>query len=68
MTIRDWEGLALIVGAVDIGKCIADYLLAVSPNLDVIVCGRYLTKLNGIYLDLENDHSFLSFENQISIF
>jgi len=68
MTIRDWEGLALIIGAGDIGKSISDYLSTVSPNLDVIVCGRNLTSQNGIYLDLENDYSFTSFENQISLF
>ena len=68
MTIRDWEGVALIIGHGDIGTSISDYLTSVSPNLDVIVCGRNLTNQNGIYLDLENDHSFNSFEKQISLF
>jgi len=67
MTIRDWEGVALIVGAGDIGKSIFDYLTNASPNLDVFVCGRQLANKNCIYLDLENDHSFTSFENQISL-
>ena len=68
MTIRDWEGIALIIGVGDIGKCMSDSLKTVSPNLDVIVCGRNLKSQNGIYLDLENDHSFKSFEDQISLF
>ncbi len=68
MSIRDWEGVALIVGAGDIGKGIFDYLSTVSPKLDVILCGRNLNNKNGIYLDLENDLSFTSFENHISLF
>ena len=68
MTIRDWDGIALIIGPDDIGKCMSDYLTTVSPKLDVFVCGRNLKSQNSIYLDLENDHSFLSFENQISLF
>jgi len=68
MTIRDWEGVALIIGAGDIGKCISHYLKTVSPSLNVFVCGRTLTNPNDIYLDLENDHSFTSFENQLSLF
>ena len=68
MTIRDWEGVDLIIGPGDIGKSIADYLKAVSQHLDVIICGRTLTNKNDIYLDLENEHSFASFENQISLF
>ena len=68
MTIRDWEGVALIIGAGDIGKSISEYLPTVSPNLDVIVCGRNLFNKRAIYLDLENDQSFISFENQISLF
>ncbi len=67
MTIRDWYGIALIIGTGDIGRSISNYLKAVSPNLNVIVCGRTLTNKNDIYLDLENDHSFISFENQISL-
>ncbi len=66
MKIREWQGVALIIGAGDIGKCISEYLTNISPNLDIIVCGRNLTNQNGFYLDLENDHSFTSFENQIS--
>ncbi len=68
MTILDWEGVALIIGAGDIGKSISDYLTTVSPNLDVVVCGRNLTNQNGIYLDLENEDSYTSFENQIALF
>jgi len=68
MTVREWEGVALIIGAGDIGKCISNYLTTVSPNLDVIVCGRNLTNNDGIYLDLDNDQSFSSFENQVSLF
>ena len=68
MKIQDWEGLALIIGAGDIGKCISEYLTIVSPDLDVVVCGRNLSHQNRIYLDLENDHSFTSFENQVSLF
>ncbi len=67
MKIRDWEGVALIIGNGDIGKCITDNLTTLSPNLDVILCGRNLTNKNSIYLDLENDHSFMFFENQISL-
>jgi len=51
MTIRDWEGVALIIGAGDIGNCIYDYLTTISPKLHVSVCGRNLNRLNGIYLD-----------------
>ena len=36
--------------------------------LDVNVCGRNLTSQNDIYLDLEDDDSFDSFENKISLF
>ena len=68
MRIRDWEGVALIIGAGDIGRCISDYVNSVSPNMDVIVCGRNPTNQNDIYLDLEDDHSFASFENKISLY
>ena len=68
MRIRDWEGVALIIGAGDIGRCIFDYVTAASPNMDVIVCGRNPTNQNDIYLDLEDDHSFASFENKISLY
>ena len=46
MTIRDCEGVSPIIGAGDIGKCISDYLTTISPNLDVIVCGRNLINNN----------------------
>ena len=68
MKILDWEGVALIIGSGGIGKCIFDYLTNVSPNLDVFVCGRNYPMENGIYLDLEKDNSFTSFEEQISLF
>ena len=55
MTIQDWDGVALIIGCGDIGKCISYYLTNVSPNMDFIVCGRNLNNIKGIYLDLEND-------------
>ncbi len=67
MTIRDWDGVALVIGAGDVGSCMSDYLTTISPNLDVKVCGRNLNSQNGIYLDLENDHSYKSFEHQISL-
>ena len=60
MSILDWDGVALIIGAGDIGKCMSDYLTNVSPKLEVFVCGRNLKSQNAIYLDLENDHSFMS--------
>ena len=68
MRIRDWEGVALIIGPGDIGRCIFNYVTAASPNMDVIVCGRNPTNQNDIYLDLEDDHSFASFENKISLY
>tara|TARA_Y100001968_G_scaffold230126_1_gene212940 strand:+ start:3112 stop:3831 length:720 start_codon:yes stop_codon:yes gene_type:complete len=66
MTILDWKGVALIIGAGDIGKCMSEYLTSISPELEVIICGRNLVNQNSIYLDLEDDHSFTSFENQVS--
>tara|TARA_Y100001968_G_scaffold280_1_gene217 strand:- start:1614 stop:2333 length:720 start_codon:yes stop_codon:yes gene_type:complete len=68
MTIRDWKGIALIIGSGDIGKSISDHLKNVSPSLEVIVCGRNLYNQNGIFLDLENDQSFSSFEKELSLF
>ena len=68
MNIRDWEGIALIIGTGDIGSQLSDYLESISPKLDVIVCGRKIKKKNGIFLDLENDESFDSFEKNISLF
>tara|TARA_Y100001968_G_scaffold40095_1_gene30494 strand:+ start:10825 stop:11544 length:720 start_codon:yes stop_codon:yes gene_type:complete len=67
MTIRDWEGIALIIGTGDIGKSIYDHLIKVAPNLDVIFCCRNLSNKNCIYLDLENDHSFTSFQHDIAL-
>lgn len=67
MKICKWEGVALIIGAGDIGNCISEYLASISPNLDVIVCGRNLASKNDIYLDLDNDQSFSSFEKQVSL-
>ena len=68
MTIRDWEGVALIIGSGDIGTSIFDHLTTIAPKLDVSVCGRNLKSKNSIYLDLENDLSFNSLENEISLF
>ena len=51
MTIREWEGVALIIGTGDIGNCISDYLTRISPNMDVILCGRKLTNKKAIYTD-----------------
>ena len=68
MSIQNWEGVALIIGAGDIGKSMADYLSDVSPDLDVIVCGRTQANQKSIYLDLEDDDSYISFENIISLF
>ncbi len=67
MTIRDWDGVALIIGAGDIGCCLSDYLRIIAPKLDIYICGRKLSSQRGIYLDLENDDSFASFEKQISL-
>ena len=36
MKIRDWEGIALIIGVGDIGTSLSDYLRAIAPKLDVI--------------------------------
>ncbi len=68
MHIREWEGIALIIGAGDIGNYIAEYLESISPGLNVIVCGRNLNKNKGIYLDLENDETYITFEQNISSF
>ena len=67
MTIQNWEGFALIIGAGDIGKNISDYLLTNAPKLEVILCGRNLKSSRGIYLDLEDEESFISFEENISL-
>ena len=68
MSICEWEGVALIIGAGDIGTSIYNYLSNVSPKLDVFLCGRNLQNINTIYLDLENDNSFASFERKIELF
>ena len=67
MTVRDWEGLALVIGTGGIGSSIAEHLRENAPKLDVFVCGRNNTDEKGIYLDLEDDNSFNSFENQIAL-
>ena len=51
MKIKNWEGVALIIGAGDIGRSISDYLKTVSPNMDVIVCGKNITSKNDIFID-----------------
>tara|TARA_B100000579_G_scaffold437842_1_gene469393 strand:+ start:10138 stop:10857 length:720 start_codon:yes stop_codon:yes gene_type:complete len=66
MEIREWEGTGLIVGAGDIGNHIYDYLKSNAPKLDVYICGRNINYKKGIFLDLENDESFNSFEDEIS--
>ncbi len=67
MNIRDWEGLALIIGTGDIGYSFSNCLTTIAPNLDVYMCGRKLNTKNAIYIDLEKDHSFYSFEKKISL-
>ena len=68
MKIRDWEGIALIIGVGDIGTSLSDYLRTIAPKLEVIVCGREKNSNNGLFLDLENDDSFYSFEKHVSSF
>ncbi len=68
MKIKDWDGVALIIGDGGIGNCIYNYLMTISPNLDVNICGRNLSRQNGIFLDVEDDHSFNAFEKKISLF
>ena len=68
MSIRDWEGVALVIGTGGIGSSIADHLRENALKMDIHVCGRNITNQKGIYLDLEDDNSFVSFENQISLF
>ena len=68
MTIKDWEGIALIIGDGGIGKAVSELLKNISPNIEVIACGRNSNSVNGIYLDLENDDTFDSFEKNISSF
>ena len=52
MPILDWEGIALIIGSGDICTQLSKHLTSISPNLEVIVCGRTIKSINGIYLDL----------------
>ena len=66
MSVKDWEGTSLIVGAGGIGKQLSECLKSIAPKLDVILCGRNLSSQDGINLDLENDDSLSSFERQIS--
>ena len=68
MSIQDWEGIALVIGIGGIGRSIADHLRENAPKLDVYECGRNIINQKGIFLDLEDDNSFVSFENQISLF
>ena len=65
MNIDNWEGVALIIGSGDIGKAIFEHLTNNAPLMDVILCGRYINYENDIFLDVENDESFLSFEKDI---
>ena len=67
MTVKDWEGVALIIGSGDIGKSIYYYLTAIAPKLDVIICGRNLKNKSGFYIDLEDDDSFIAFEENIAL-
>tara|TARA_Y100001968_G_scaffold276302_1_gene270515 strand:+ start:540 stop:1259 length:720 start_codon:yes stop_codon:yes gene_type:complete len=66
MSIKDWEGTSLIVGAGGIGNQLSERLKSIAPKLDVILCGRNLSSKEGINLDLESDDSLASFERQIS--
>ncbi len=66
MSIKDWEGTSLIVGAGGIGNQLSERLKSTAPKLDVILCGRNLSSKEGINLDLESDDSLASFERQIS--
>ncbi len=66
MTIGDWEGTALIIGIGGIGNSLSEYLQTIAPKLEVIKCGRNTNSKNSIFLDLENDDSFISFEKHIS--
>ncbi len=66
MNIEKWEGIALVVGAGGIGRSIANCLITSAPKLDVLICSRDIHK-NDIYLDLENDESYASFEKNMSL-
>ena len=67
MTIRNWEGIALIIGAGDIGMNIRDYLITIAPKLEVKLYGRDLKRSSDIYLDLEDEDSFSFFVDNLSI-
>ena len=67
MKIKNWEGVVLIIGSGDIGRHISDHLETIAPRLDVFICGRNLRNSNSFYLDLEDDDSYTSFENDISL-
>ena len=66
MNITNWERIALIIFTGDIGNKISEYLKSISPKLDVISCGRDLCNQNSIYLDLEDDDSFKTFDTKLS--
>ncbi len=68
MAIKDWEGLALVIGAGGIGNSITDHLKTIAPKLDVITCGRNISSQNCIYLDLDNENTYISFERELSLF
>ena len=65
MIINNWEGVALIIGSGGIGKAIFEHLTTNAPLMDVILCGRNIIFENDIFIDLENDESFISFEKDI---
>ncbi len=67
MKIKDWEGIVLIIGAGDIGKHLSYALASIAPKLEVVICGRTIKGKSGIYLDLENDDSFITFEKNVSL-
>ena len=67
MTIQEWRGVALIIGAGDIGNYIHGYLTDICPNLEVILCGRSVKNKKEIYLDLENEDSYNSFYEKLSL-
>ena len=67
MSVKDWEGTSLIVGAGGIGLQLSERLKSIAPKLDVILCGRNLSSKDGINIDLESDDSIESFKRQISL-
>ena len=52
MTIQDWDGTALIIGAGGIGKSISDHLKNISPNLDIKLCSRNTNSNDDFYLEV----------------